>query len=153
VPRTGHALLVFERGGVPGERRTVTSCEIVVQPAVAPSRVSLTCHFPGTGAATSAVQKYGGPPRCSRDVTATAPPGAKRDNSPVPAVSVATTTRSGAPFHGARGEVSTAMSEGLSQVADWTCALVGNVAAIRSNAAVTTLSCNRCIASPRATQR
>ena len=50
--------------------------------AGAPSRASVACHVPAAGAATSANQKYGGPPcalaRFGRDV----PSGAISENSP-----------------------------------------------------------------------
>src|SRR5207244_661944 len=61
-------------------------------------------------------QKYGGPPCRSRDFAATFPSGATSENSPSSGLSVAKTTRKGAPFHGAIGEDSTASSAASSQV-------------------------------------
>src|SRR5262245_22361552 len=77
---------------------------IVLHAAGAPSRASFACHFPAAGAATSAYQKYGGPPNRSRDLAATLPLGAIRDSSPSIGFSAAKMTRSGAPRHGATGE-------------------------------------------------
>ena len=64
------------------------------------ARVSCACHLPAAGEATSASQKYGGPPRRSREVAATLPFGAISDSSPSSGFSAAKITRSGAPFHG-----------------------------------------------------
>ncbi len=44
--------------------------------------MSLACHVPAAGVATSANQKYGGPPRRSRDLAATLPSGAISESSP-----------------------------------------------------------------------
>lgn len=48
--------------------------------AGARSRASLACHVPAAGVPTSAYQKYGGPPRLSRDFAATLPSGAIDQN-------------------------------------------------------------------------
>src|SRR5262245_23646652 len=107
------------------------SREIVPHPAGAPSRVSCACQVPAAGAATSAYQKYGGPPSRSRDFAATLPLGASSESSPSSGFSTATITRNGAPFHGATGEGSTASPTASSQVlADawasrWACAAGG----------------------------
>ena len=50
--------------------------------AGARSRVSCARHVPAVGDATSANQKYGGPPWRSRDLAATLPSGAISDSSP-----------------------------------------------------------------------
>ena len=51
--------------------RTAMSRVIVLHSAGAPSRASFACHVPAAGDATSANQKYGGPPCRSRDLAAT----------------------------------------------------------------------------------
>jgi hypothetical protein len=104
------------RGG--SLRCTAISRVIVLHSADAPSRVSFACHVPAAGAATSANQKYGGPPCRSRDLAATFPSGAIRESSPSSGFSAAKTTRKGAPFHGAIGEKRTASSAASSQVPD-----------------------------------
>src|SRR5262249_57473731 len=77
---------------------------IVPHWAGARSRASVTRHVPAAGAATSANQKYGGPPIRSRDLAATLPLGAIRDSSPSSGFSATKRTRKGAPFHGVTGE-------------------------------------------------
>src|SRR5215470_6911056 len=88
---------------------------MVPQPAW--SVASSTRHVPAAGAATSAYQKYGGPPCRSRDLMATLPFGAISESSPESGFSTAKITRSGAPFQGATGDGSTATSAASSQVA------------------------------------
>src|SRR5512140_612760 len=90
---------------------------MVLQSPDARSRASVACHAPGAGCATSAYQKYGGPPRRSRVLVATLPFGAISDSSPSIGFSEATTTRSGAPFQGDSGEGSTVTSAASSQLA------------------------------------
>ena len=51
--------------------RTAISRVIVLHSAGALSRASFACHVPAAGDATSANQKYGGPPCRSRDLAAT----------------------------------------------------------------------------------
>src|SRR5262252_8075482 len=79
---------------------------------------SSTRQVPAAGAATSAYQKYGGPPCRSFDLTATLPFGAISESSPASGFSTAKITRSGAPFQGASGDGSTATSAASSQLAD-----------------------------------
>ena len=69
-------------------------------------RTSIACHVPGAGEATSANQKYGGPPCRTPDAAAIFPFGAISDSSPSSGFSAANTTRKAAPFHGAMGEAS-----------------------------------------------
>ena len=95
---------------------------IVAHSPAAPSRASFTCQVPATGFATSATQKYGGPPCRSPDLAATFPSGAISENSPSSGFSAAKMTRRGAPFHGAIGEAKTASSAASSQVAGELCA-------------------------------
>src|SRR5271165_4093698 len=95
---------------------------MVLHSAGAPSRASWACHVPAAGDATSANQKYGGPPCRSRDLAATLPSGATSENSPSSGFSAAKITRKGAPFHGAIGEGKTASSAASSQVPDAPCA-------------------------------
>ena len=76
----------------------------------APSRTSAARHLPAAGEATSANQKYGGPPCRSRDLTAIVPSGARSESSPLTGISAAMSTRNGAPVHGATGEGRTATS-------------------------------------------
>src|SRR5262252_9789271 len=71
---------------------------------------SSTRQVPAAGAATSAYQKYGGPPCRSLDLAATLPFGATSESSPCSGFSTAKITRSGAPFQGASGDGSTAAS-------------------------------------------
>ena len=89
---------------------------IVLHSAGARSRASVACHVPAAGEATSANQKYGGPPCRSRDLAATLPSGAISESSPSSGFSAAKTTRKGAPFHGAIGEGRTASSAASSQL-------------------------------------
>src|SRR4051794_26276487 len=100
---------------------------MVLQSPDALSRASVARHAPAAGCATSAYQKYGGPPRRSRVLVATLPFGASSDSSPSIAFSDATTTRSGAPFQGDSGEGSTVTSAASSQLAagPWACAGTG----------------------------
>jgi hypothetical protein len=91
---------------------------IVLHPAGARARASVARHVPAAGDATSANQKYGGPPCCSRDLAATLPSGAISESSPSSGFSTAKTTRKGAPFHGATGEGKTASSPASSQLPD-----------------------------------
>src|SRR5262249_57156390 len=86
------------------------------------SRVRCTRHVPAAGAATSANQKYGGPPCRSRDLTATLPSGATSESSPASGFSAATMTRRGAPLQGTIGEGKTAISAASSQAAEEPCA-------------------------------
>ena len=88
----------------------------VLHSAGARSRASLACHVPAAGVPTSAYQKYGGPPRRSRDLAATLPSGAISESSPSSGFSAAKTTRKGAPFQGAIGEGRTASSAASSQL-------------------------------------
>src|SRR5262249_6777511 len=115
--RTGQTLpcVAVGRGGA--RSSTATSRVIVLHSAGALSRASCPCHFPGAGASTSAYQKYGGPPCRSADLAATLPLGASSDSSPASGFSAAKMTRSGAPFHGAIGDGSTAISAASSQLA------------------------------------
>src|SRR5271169_2451558 len=116
VSRTGHTLPDVARSGGGSAPSTAISRVIVLHSAVAPSRTSVACHVPTTGDATSANQKYGGPPWRSRDLAATFPSGAISESSPSSGFSTATTMRKGAPFHGAIGEVRTASSAASSQL-------------------------------------
>ena len=95
--------------------RTAISRVIVLHSAGARSRASLACHVPAAGDATSANQKYGGPPYRSRDLAATLPSGAISESSPSSGFSATKRTRKGAPFHGAIGEGRTASSAASSQ--------------------------------------
>ena len=95
--------------------RTTISRVIVLHSAGAWSRASIACHVPPAGDGTSTNQKYGGPPRRSRDLTTTLPSGAISESSPPSGFSAAKTTRKGAPFHGAIGEGKTASSVASSQ--------------------------------------
>src|SRR6516165_2950437 len=87
-----------------------------------PSRASVACQVPATGFATSANQKYGGPPCRSPDLAATFPSGAISENSPSSGFSAAKKTRSGAPFHGVTGEAKIASSAVASQLPGELCA-------------------------------
>src|SRR5439155_2441762 len=108
------------RGG--SSLRTAISRVIVLHSAGARSRASVACHVPAAGLATSANQKYGGPPCRSRDLAATLPSGAISKSSPSSGFSAAKTTRKGAPFHGATGEGKTASSAASAQVPNGPCA-------------------------------
>ncbi len=110
----------MSRGG--GLAATVISWLMVEHSAGAPSRTSLACHTPAAGVATSANQKYGGPPWRSCVVAATVPSGAISENSPCSGFSAAKMTRSGAPFHGASGDGSTPSWAASSQLEPGACA-------------------------------
>src|SRR6516164_5356833 len=69
---------------------------MVRHPSGAPARTSDACHVPAAGAATSAIQKYGGPPSRSCDLAATPPSGAISENSPSSVCSVAASTATSA---------------------------------------------------------
>src|SRR5256885_7370862 len=112
--RTGQTLPVAARGRGGSAARTAISRVIVRHSAGA--RSSLACQVPAAGDATSANQKYGGPPWRSRDLAATLPSGAISESSPSSGFSAAKTTRKGAPFHGASGEDKTAISAASSQL-------------------------------------
>ena len=103
--RTGQTAPGVAPGGGAGSSRTAMSRVKVPQP----DAVSAARHVPTAGAATSAYQKYGGPPWRSRDFAATLPSGPISENSPSSGFSAATTTRSGMPFHGAIGADRTAI--------------------------------------------
>src|SRR5215218_8111439 len=100
VLRTGQTLpcVACGRGGL--RSLTAISRVIVLHSADARSRASFACHVPAAGDATSANQKYGGPPCRSRDLAATLPLGAISESSP---------------SHGAIGEGRTASSAASSQ--------------------------------------
>src|SRR5229473_2517337 len=115
VLRKGQTLPAVARGGGGLSPRTAISRVIVLHSAGARSRSSFACHVPAAGDATSANQKYGGPPCRSRDLAATLPSGATSESSPSSGFSAARTTRKGAPFHGAIGEGKTASSAASSQ--------------------------------------
>src|SRR6476660_2985337 len=83
---------------------------MVLQPGGARSAARLARHLPAAGAATSANQKYGGPPWRSRVLAATLPSGAISVSSPSSGFSTVNTTRNGAPVHGTTGDGSTASS-------------------------------------------
>src|SRR5229473_7890641 len=116
VLRKGQTLPAVARGGGGLSPRTAISRVIVLHSAGARSRASFACHVPAAGDATSANQKYGGPPCRSRDLAATLPLGAISESSPSSGFSAARTTRKGAPFHGATGEGKTASSAASSQM-------------------------------------
>src|SRR6266852_5020476 len=120
--RTGQMLpcVAVGRGG--SRPLTAISRVILLHSAGARSRASCACHVPAAGDATSANQKYGGPPCRSRDLAATLPSGAISESSPSSGFSAAKTTRKGAPFHGATGEGKTASSAASSQLPDGPCA-------------------------------
>src|SRR5215831_14240062 len=115
VLRKGQALadVAVGRGG--SSLRTAITRVIALQPDAACSRARFTRHVPATGDATSANQKYGGPPCRSRDLAATLPSGAISASSPASGFSAATMTRKGAPFHGTMGEGKTAIPAASSQ--------------------------------------
>ena len=108
--RTGHTLPEVARGRGGAPSLTAISRVTVPHPAGARSRVSCARHAPAVGDATSANQKYGGPPWRSRDLAATLPSGAISDSSPSAGFSTVTRTRKGAPRHGAIGDDRTARS-------------------------------------------
>ena len=113
--RNGQTAPGIAAGGGAGASRTTMSRVIVPQPGAA----SAACHVPAAGEATSANQKYGGPPWRSRDLAATLPSGAISESSPSSGFSAAKMTRNGAPFHGAIGADRTAISAApSSQVPD-----------------------------------
>src|SRR5262249_3042112 len=116
--RSGHTLPAVWRSGGGLSARTAISREIMPQ-----SAASVACHVPAAGVATSANQKYGGPPCRSRDAAATLPSGATSENSPCRGFSAAKMTRNGAPFHGPTGDGRTAISASSSQLRDepWAC--------------------------------
>src|SRR5712692_1207110 len=116
VLRKGQTLPSVARGRGGSSPRTAISRVIVLHSAGAPSRASFACHVPTAGDATSANQKYGGPPCRSCDLAATLPPGAISESSPSSGFSAAKTTRKGAPFHGAIGEGKTASPAASSQL-------------------------------------
>src|SRR6202161_1143488 len=97
--RTGQTAPGVAPGGGAGASRTAMSRVMVPQPDAA----SAARQVPTAGDATSAYQKYGGPPWRSRDLAATLPSGPIRASSPSSGFSAANTTRNGAPFHGAIG--------------------------------------------------
>src|SRR5262249_19031218 len=82
VLRKGQALadVVVGRGG--SSSRTAISRVTVLQPEVAWPRARFTRHVPAAGDATSANQKYGGPPCRSCDFAAMLPSGAIHENPP-----------------------------------------------------------------------
>src|ERR1700731_1889775 len=117
-------------GGGAGASRTAMSRVMVPHPAAARA----ACQVPTAGEATSANQKYGGPPWRSRDLAKTLPSGPIRESSPSSGFSAAKTTRNGAPFHGAIGVDRTATSAApSSQLPAGFCALK-SVAVPRKNA-------------------
>jgi len=116
--RKGQALPAVPPGRGGSSARTAISRVILLHSAGARLRVSTACHVPAAGEATSANQKYGGPPCRSRDLAAVLPSGAISESSPANEFSTAKTTRKGAPFHGAIGEAKTAISAASSQAPD-----------------------------------
>ena len=122
VLRRGQRLPSVARGRGGSTARTAISRVIVLHSAGARSRASVACHVPAAGAATSANQKYGGPPCRSLDLAATLPSGAISESSPSIGFSAAKMTRRGAPFQGATGEGRTASSAASSQVPIGPCA-------------------------------
>ena len=113
--RTGQMLSGVDVGRGGSLALTAISRVIVLHSAGARSRTSRARHVPAAGEATSAYQKYGGPPCRSRDLAATLPSGAMSESSPSSGFSPAKMTRSGAPFHGATGEGITASSAASAQ--------------------------------------
>ncbi len=123
-------------GRGPAVSRTAISRETLPQPA----RAREACQIPAAGEATSAYQKYGGPPWRSLDFAATLPSGATSVSSPANGFSVVRMPRSGAPFQGASGEGSTAISASSQPVWAWAEATVkgsSNNAPATSREAVT----------------
>src|SRR5216684_4149738 len=82
VLRAGQTLPSAAPGRGGWSRRTAISRVIVPHSAGARSRASVARHVPAAGDATSANQKYGGPPCRSRDLAATLPSGAISESSP-----------------------------------------------------------------------
>src|SRR5262245_230603 len=80
--RTGQRPPSVARGRGGSTARTAISSVIALHPAGARSRSSFACHVPAAGDATSANQKYGGPPCRSRDFAATLPSGEINESSP-----------------------------------------------------------------------
>jgi hypothetical protein len=125
---------------------------------IVPHRVDASSirQAPAEGEATSASQKYGGPPCRSFDFAATLPSGAISESSPSSGFSAAKMTRRGAPFHGAIGEGRTAISAASSQAPPAPCAcaptverrMTGHAPAISHNAVAA--AANRCIENNRA---
>src|ERR1700735_2696684 len=97
---------------------TAMSRVMVPQPPGALLPVSVMCQVPAAGVATSAYQKYGGPPLRSPDFAATLPLGATNDSAPSIGFSETNSTRSGTPCHGAIGAGSTATPAACSQALD-----------------------------------
>src|SRR5580693_2024662 len=136
--RTGQTAPGVAPGGGAGASRTAMSRVMVPQPDAA----SATRQVPTAGDATSAYQKYGGPPWRSRDLATALPSGPIRESSPSSGFSAANTTRNGAPFHGAIGADKTVTAPS-SQLAVGFCARESvaekartkNAPAIGSNAA------------------
>src|SRR5262249_28946842 len=120
VLRTGQRLPSPWRGRGGSRPWTAISRVIVLHSTDARSRVSVARQVPAAGAATSANQKYGGPPCRSRDVAATRPSGPISENSPSRGFSAVKMTRNGAPFHGAIGDDNSAISAASSQVGEAT---------------------------------
>src|SRR5580693_4577255 len=138
--RTGQTAPGVAPGGGAGASRTAMSRVMAPQPDAA----SAARQVPTAGEATSAYQKYGGPPWRSPDLATTRPSGPVRESSPSSGFSAANTTRNGAPFQGAIGVDKTVTSAApSSQLAEEVCAreLVAektktkNAPAIGSNAA------------------
>src|SRR6202035_1183764 len=148
--RTGQTAPGVAPGGGAGASRTAMSRVIVPQPDAA----SAARQVPTAGEATSAYQKYGGPPWRAADLATTRPSGPVRESSPSSGFSAANTTRNGMPFHGAIGADRTVTSAApSSQLPDGFCAreLVAektrtkSAPAIGSNAVIATA--NRRVAS------
>jgi hypothetical protein len=142
VPRSGHTLPEVARGRAGSLALTAISRVMVVHSAEACSRVSVARQVPAAGAATSASQKYGGPPRRSRDLVATLPSGAISDSSPSSGFSAAKTTRSGAPFQGVNGDGRTVSPAASAQAEPCACATRGR----RSAPAISRAAVTRAIA-------
>ena len=129
-----------QKSSRPGWRRcrlcalTVTSRVIAAHSAVASLSVSVACHVPAAGSATSANHEYGGPPCRSGDLAATRPSGATSDSTPSIGFSVTSMTRSGAPFHGANGEGRTVSAAASPQASD--AATAGEATVEKRNKAV-----------------
>src|SRR5215472_6466834 len=119
--RSGQTAPAVACGGAAGVSRTVISRAIAAQPD---APVNFACQTPGAGAATSAYQEYGGPSKRLFELAATLPSGPISDSSPSSGFSAATSTRSGTPFHGAKGAgsmvISFASLQALAGV--WACA-------------------------------
>src|ERR1700689_5868035 len=77
--RTGQTAPGVAAGGAAGASRTAMSRVTVPQPDAA----SAACQVPTAGAATSAYQKYGGPPLRAPDLATTPPTGAGTGGSPL----------------------------------------------------------------------